>query len=153
MHVHEERIPEELFSDFVAHMPQVCVEVVVERDGEVLLTKRANEPVQGEWFWPGGRLLKGEGLENAAHRIAGEELGIVVEILDQLGVYAHFWDTSAEHGNPSRHTVNVVYQVTPTDEEQAISLDDQHTDLKWISEIEDEFHEYVKRYLDDSGLV
>lgn len=69
MKIHDEHVSADLFSEFVAHMPQVCVEVVVERDGGVLLAKRANEPAQEEWFWPGGRLLKGEKLDDAVNRI------------------------------------------------------------------------------------
>ncbi|WP_265110761.1 NUDIX domain-containing protein [Halosolutus halophilus] len=153
MEVHNDRIPDELFSEFITQMPEVCVETVVENDGEILLAKRTNKPVQGEWFWPGGRLYKGERFEDAAHRIATEELGIDVNILDQIGVYAHFWDTSAEENNPSRHTVNVVYHVSPIDDSPSISLDQQHSEIQWISEIEDDLHEYVKLYLKDSNLL
>ncbi|WP_207589832.1 NUDIX domain-containing protein [Halomontanus rarus] len=149
MRVHDEHIPDELFSEFIAQMPQVCVEVLVETDNGVLLAKRTNEPVQGEWFWPGGRLYKGEPLEDAAHRVAEEELGLEVEIEDRFGVYTHFWETSAEQGQPSRHTINIVYHVTPTGDQPTISLDAQHTETRWASEQSEEFHEYINTYLND----
>lgn len=60
MQVQEEHIEDELFSEFVQHMPQCCVEIVVTTDDGVLLAERTNEPVKGEWFWPGSRLYKGE---------------------------------------------------------------------------------------------
>ena len=44
-------------------MPQPCVDLVVEYEGGILLTRRQNEPAKGEWFWPGSRLYKGEGVE------------------------------------------------------------------------------------------
>lgn len=152
MEIRDGYIEGELFSQCIEHMPQVCVEVVVENEGEILLAKRSNEPAEGEWFWPGGRLFKGERLAEAAHRVADEELGMQIEILRRLGVYAHFWETSAEKGRPSRHTVNVVFHVAPTDRPIEITLDDQHSDIRWISDGDRQYHEYVEAYLDDADL-
>ena len=59
MEIHDDWVPADTYADFVAHMPQVCVEVVLERDGGVLVARRTNEPAAGEWFWPGSRLYKG----------------------------------------------------------------------------------------------
>ena len=148
-----EWLPEDRYAEFVAAMPQVCVEVFLETDRGVLVAKRANEPARGEWFWPGGRLYKGERLEEAAHRVAAEELGIEVELVGRLGVYEHFWETSAEPGSPSRHTVNVVFRAVPAADEPEIELDDQHAAYRFVDEIEPELHEYVRRYLADSGTV
>ena len=146
-------IPEELFAEFVATMPQVCVELFLEHDGGVLLAKRANEPASGEWFWPGGRLYKGERLEAAVHRVAAEELGVEIEIVGQPGVYEHFWEMSAVSGSPSRHTVNVVYRARFAEADWQIDLDDQHDDFRFIDELEPELHEYVQQYLEDSDVV
>ncbi|PSP47656.1 ADP-ribose pyrophosphatase, partial [Halobacteriales archaeon QH_1_68_42] len=60
MEVHDERVPEETFGACLDALPQVCVEVLLERDGRLLVARRTNEPARGEWFWPGGRLYKGE---------------------------------------------------------------------------------------------
>ena len=35
---------------------------------ECLLVERASEPVKGVWWWPGGRILKGETFFDAASR-------------------------------------------------------------------------------------
>lgn len=146
-------VPAELYGRVVANFPQVCVELVVEHDDGVLLARRDNEPAKGEWFWPGGRLFKGEVLEDAVHRIAEEELGIDVEIRQQLGVHAHFWETSDVVGNPSRHTVNVVFLVTPLDDDPPIELDDQHTEYRILGEPEPDLHEYVRRYVEEYELL
>ncbi|WP_247730639.1 NUDIX domain-containing protein [Halovivax limisalsi] len=153
MEVHDERIPDELFSEFIAHMPEVCVELVVENNGEILLAKRTKKPAKGEWFWPGGRLYKGEELEDAAHRIAAEELGINVEIVDRLGVCSHFWETSAEENTTGRHTVNIPYHVIPDGAVSEISLDEQHSRIRWISDEDESLHEYVELYLEDANLL
>ncbi|ELZ47212.1 ADP-ribose pyrophosphatase, partial [Halorubrum coriense DSM 10284] len=57
MDVHDERVPEKLFSQFVERMPQACVELIVESTEGILVAKRDIEP--SVWFWPGGRLYKG----------------------------------------------------------------------------------------------
>lgn len=151
MDVHDEFVPEETFAEFVARMPQVCVEVALVRDGSVLLAHRTNRPVSGEWFWPGSRLYKGERLPEAARRVASEELGVEVEVLDRFGVYEHLWEESAPEGSPSRHTVNVVFRVRQTDD-APVTLDDQHDDYRFVDGPEPWMHEYVRAYLED-GLL
>jgi colanic acid biosynthesis protein WcaH len=174
MDVHDEFIPEDTFREFVAQMPQVCVETVVERvppraterasgersdprahgDGAVLLARRTNEPVRGEWFWPGSRLYKGEHLADAARRVGREELGLDLAIDDQLGVYEHLWETSAP--GPSRHTVNVVFRARASDidgtlSEADVTLDDQHDAVRFVqpADVDESYHEYVQRYAAD----
>jgi len=150
MEVHDEHVPAEVYAEFVARMPQVCVEVVVETDDGVLLTKRTSEPARGEWFWPGSRLYKGEALDDAARRIAREELGLDVGVVERFGVYAHCWETSAE--GPSRHTVNVVFRVRPRGSAD-VTLDDQHSDYRYVDAVEQDLHEHVCRYLRDAEFL
>lgn len=151
--MNDKHVPNQLFAEFIAHFPQVCVEVVLEYDGGVLVARRTNEPVKGEWFWPGGRLNKGEQLEDAAHRIAQEELGIEIDVEEQLGVRAHFWETSDAIGRPSRHTVNVVYRASPRVDNPDIVLDEQHTEYRLLTETETSLHEYVRRYIREFELL
>jgi colanic acid biosynthesis protein WcaH len=153
MEIHDEYVPEDLFAEFTARMPQVCVEVVLDTEAGILLAKRTNEPAKGEWFWPGGRLYKGEELESAARRVAREELGIGVTVEKHLGVYAHFWETSAVAGEASRHTVNVVFRVTAADPEFEIELDEQHEAYRFLTKREPDLHRYVQDYIDGHGLV
>lgn len=152
MDVRDEHIPVETFGTCTELLPQVCVELFVEHDDGVVVTKRTNDPAKGEWFWPGSRLYKGERLTAAAHRVASQELGIAIEIKAQLGVYSHFWETSSLPGSPTRHTVNVVYRVRPTATEIDVQLDDQHSDWRLLTEREADLHQYVHRYIDDSGI-
>jgi colanic acid biosynthesis protein WcaH len=151
MPVHDDYLPEDLFTEFVKHMPQVCVDPILETQQGYLLAKRDITPPV--WFWPGSRLYKGEQLTEAAHRIAAEELDIDITIEDQCGPYAHFWEESSIEGSPSRHTVNLVFHVTPTNNEYDIQLDDQHTDYRFVTELEPDMHPYVRQYLTDNDLV
>lgn len=144
MEVHDTHIPDEEFSTFLEQMPQVCVELVVESTQGVLLGKRTSKPKR--WFWPGGRLYKGEQLEEAVHRIADEELGIDVAIHELLGAQSHYWEPDETRTGVSRHTVNLVYHVCPATDDFTIELDDQHSDYRFVSTPDPDFHEYVREY-------
>jgi ADP-ribose pyrophosphatase YjhB (NUDIX family) len=56
-------------------------------DRRVLLIRRGQPPLLGEWSLPGGVLECGETLREAVVREAGEETGLVVETGEMLGVY------------------------------------------------------------------
>lgn len=148
MEVHDEFLPEARYADFLETMPQACVDLVVEHDGRVLLARRENEPAKGELFWPGSRLYKGETLGSAVDRIADEELGIAVDVVEQLGANAHFWEVSEEAEDVSRHTVVVVYRVTPADGDPDLRADDQHSEFRWVEAPPADANEYVHRYFE-----
>jgi mutator protein MutT len=70
--------------------PIVGVGAVVIDGTKVLLVRRANEPLKGEWSLPGGALEVGETLQQGVVREVLEETGVtvapagVVEILDRI---------------------------------------------------------------------
>jgi len=70
--------------------PIVGVGAVIVDQGRVVLVKRGNPPLLGEWSLPGGVVELGETLRSAAEREAGEETGLIVkagqviEVLDRI---------------------------------------------------------------------
>ena len=70
--------------------PIVGVGAVVIDGDRVLLIRRANEPLKGEWSLPGGAVEIGETLEAAVAREICEETGLdvrvgpIVEVLDRI---------------------------------------------------------------------
>jgi 8-oxo-dGTP diphosphatase len=67
--------------------PLVGVGAVIVRDSRVLLIRRGQAPLLGEWSLPGGVLECGETLREATIREVREETGLIVETGELLGVY------------------------------------------------------------------
>jgi ADP-ribose pyrophosphatase YjhB (NUDIX family) len=86
--------------------PKVVVGVIPEREGRVLLLRRAIEPRYGAWTYPGGFMEIDETLEECAAREAHEEAGVHVRVLDLVGVY------SRPGPSPGPGIVSVVFRGT-----------------------------------------
>ena len=67
--------------------PLVGVGAVIVQENRVLLIRRGQPPLLGEWSLPGGVLECGETLREAVAREAREETGLLVEPGEMLGVY------------------------------------------------------------------
>jgi len=92
--------------------PMLTVDVIVERDGRILLIKRLNPPFQGRWAIPGGFVEYGERVEDAAHREMMEETRLRIAITGLLGVY------SEPGRDPRGHVVSVCYTATAEGDEE-----------------------------------
>ncbi len=61
--------------------------VILTEEGKVVLVKRRNEPLAGQWSLPGGGLELGESLEAGTAREVVEETGLVVAVGPMLEVF------------------------------------------------------------------
>lgn len=59
-------------------------------NNKIILVKRGTVPFRGYWALPGGRVEKGESIEEAVIREVKEELGLKVEIVKKIGEYHEF---------------------------------------------------------------
>lgn len=79
--------------------PKVAVAVLVARQDEILLVRRANEPQRGLWTMPGGFMDAGEDPRRAAERECAEETGLQV-IVEKLLDFA-----SRPANSPGAHLI------------------------------------------------
>lgn len=64
----------------------MAVGAVVVKDGALLMVRRGTEPNKGLWTIPGGRVEKGEYLNDAVVREVKEETGIDIQVKELLGI-------------------------------------------------------------------
>jgi ADP-ribose pyrophosphatase YjhB (NUDIX family) len=82
--------------------------VVVDEAQRVLLVRRGQEPLVGEWSLPGGALELGESLEDGIRREVLEETGLSVEPLEIVAVFDHI--ARAEDERVRFHYVLIDYR-------------------------------------------
>lgn len=128
-------IEDELYQQIVKSIPILCVDILVSIDKKFLLIKRNQNPLKGEWWVPGGRVLIGENCIDAAKRKLLEELNYHSDNLNIYGVYEDCFEESS-FGIHKYHTVSIVYLVEATNIEN-IDLDYTSTDWKLHDKIPD----------------
>lgn len=136
-----------MYASIVRDTVVCCVDIVLVRRNaasggrrECLLVERSAEPAKGLWWWPGGRLLKGETFFDAAVRKAKQETGIdasLVKPVQILGIWNTFfptssWDTDTIKGTQTVNPI-VLVEMKETAAAADIKLDQQSEAFKWIS--------------------
>jgi len=102
------RLPFEEFKSIFSKVPRVTIEIVLVKNGGVVLTLRNIDPYKGYWHTPGGTLFYKEKVEDAVKRIAKDELGVEVKINKFLG----YWEVPEwTQENGFSHSIGLVYQV------------------------------------------
>ncbi len=139
-----------IFKTIIDSTPLVSVDLIVKKEGKILLGRRKNRPAEGYWFTIGGRIYKNEKITDAQKRIAKEELNYIWDKEPKfIGVFEHFYEDSI-FTNVSTHYVNLAFELEV--EKLAELPQEQHVEYKWFSSnelMEDEnVHSYVKAYFD-----
>jgi mutator protein MutT len=67
--------------------PLLGVGAIIAQGGQILLVRRANPPLQGQWSIPGGLVETGETIKEAITREVREETGLEVEPLQLVEVF------------------------------------------------------------------
>lgn len=136
-------IREPLYSRIVSLMPIPSVEaVVLNKKDELLVLRRKNSPAKNEWWFPGGRMRKGETFEEALNREVEEETGLHVKILKLLGVYSRIF--------PERHDVSIVFLCNC--DSGNVVLNSEHSEYRFlnVSECLTELHPELQKVVRDA---
>ena len=136
------------FKTIIDSAPLISIDILLKKDGKVLLGKRVNKPAQGYFFSMGGRVNKNEAIANAMARIAKNELNIELKYIPKfIGVFEHFYNDSI-YDNVSTHYVNLAYEYEA--EEIPNLPTEQHDEYKWFTIDEllqsEQVHKYTKDY-------
>lgn len=143
-------IPDPLFRQILENVPIACVDVAIVARGTVLLVRRRDLPARGEWWVPGGRVLKGERMKDAALRKARDEVGIACH----LGPIVHTAETIFPDGpnGIAVHSINSCFLLYPSHPDFSPKLDDHHVEYRWVDHVPAGLHPYVEQCLIGAGL-
>lgn len=132
-------IPAQQYKEIMEVLPILCVDIIIKnRKGEYLLIRRANEPLKGEWWVIGGRVLKGESLEQAAVRKTEEEVGLTIANVQPIGYYEDTFEKNPFRSATPQHSVSVVFR-TAVDNHQPVKLKEQSIEWKFCTELPPRF--------------
>jgi ADP-ribose pyrophosphatase YjhB (NUDIX family) len=106
-----------------------CVGALVVHEGRLLVVRRGRSPGRGLWSVPGGRVERGESLEDAVVREVAEETGLAVRAGSVVG--------RVERAAP----VNGVYVIDDLrcellDPPSALRAGDDADEARWVSRSE-----------------
>lgn len=106
------KLSEEEFLKTFEHVPRVGISLLVkDKNGRILLTKRAKPPLEGLWHIPGSFLFKLETINDCLQRVAIDELNLNLFAKPQLlGVFDNI------DKDPRGHVVDIVYGATVGDD-------------------------------------
>jgi ADP-ribose pyrophosphatase YjhB (NUDIX family) len=119
-------IPYILYDQIVKWLPIASVEAVIIMDKALLFLRRKNHPAMGEWWFAGGRIRKGESLEEALNREVKEDLGLEISAYKLINVYSRVF--------PERHDITIAYLCKC--KEGTIMLSNEHSDTNSLEALQ-----------------
>lgn len=130
------------FKSIYSRVPRLCVEVIIQTQDGILLTKRAITPCKGEWHTPGGTVIKGERLEQTVKRVAKAELGLKIRIKEILGVIEY-----TDIKNYFGHAISIAFLAEPISRHR-IKLDYQASEFGFFKKMPPHTIKDQKRFLE-----
>jgi ADP-ribose pyrophosphatase YjhB (NUDIX family) len=135
-------IQEKTYKTITSLMPVPAIEaVIINSKNDLLVLKRNNPPAKGEWWFPGGRIRRGETFFQTLTREVKEETGLDVKVLGFIGVYERIFR--------ERHDIPIVFLCRCEDEN--VILNSEHSEYKFLNANKAfaELHQMLKEVLAD----
>lgn len=107
--------------------PAPTAQAWIDRDGEFLALRRAEEPLKGEWNMPGGFVEPDESGPEAIAREVREETGLEIEVERVIGIFSSRYGT----GDDATPIFDVAFRCRLVGGELAVS--DESSDAAWFS--------------------
>jgi len=133
-------IPSILYNQIMQLMPIVSVEAVIVIEKSLLFLRRKNQPVLGEWWFPGGRIRKGESLDEALYREVEEETDLEISSYKLINVYSRVF--------PERHDITIAYLCKC--KEGRVTLNNEHSGYSLFKGLPTGLHPYLLETIRDS---
>jgi colanic acid biosynthesis protein WcaH len=137
----------------LTHTPSI--DLIIKHHDKYLVGRRQNNPAKGYYFVLGGVIQKYEKINKAIERISHRELGIKLYECDMKFhcVSQHWYRNNFKDDIFGTHYLSLSYIVElSNDQINSIVLDDQHSDIKFmtVNEIlsDDSVHPYTKGFFD-----
>ena len=141
-------IQKDLYNKILQSMPIPCVDLLVlDQQGYIMLIKRSNEPVAGQWWFPGGRVHYKETRIMAAVRKLKQECGLEAVRVQEANTYDVILDMP---GGFPRHGITTIFHMEVS-RRGAVRLDNQSIEADWRPLqiwLEETLHSFVKGYLE-----
>lgn len=126
-------------------MPIICVDIVIrDNNNRVLLLKRTQEPIIGQWWFPGGRIFKLEKIEDAMKRIMLKETGLEIGGYHRIGFEETIFNEDPFGHNCKTHTINFIYYCKANGQ---VHLDNTSNEYMWWTGEPDLEHWYLRKYV------
>ena len=132
-------IPTAFYDKIRKTIPIASVEALIFKDNALLLMRRNTQPAKGELWFPGGRIRKGENLEQTLHREVKEETGLDVNSYKLINVYSRIF--------PERQDITIVYQCTCKGK---VKLNNEHSEYGFFKTLPNGLNPYLLETIKDA---
>ncbi|RAQ93940.1 NUDIX domain-containing protein [Thermogemmatispora tikiterensis] len=129
-------LPEDIYAQALDALVICCVDAALLSRGHWLIARRVQEP-HSDWWVIGGRMRKGELIEEALRRTLRREIQLDLpeeRLRHIIGYYNLIWDTRAQEpvsNGCQLFSITVAVSLTEEEREQ-LALNEEYGEAQWV---------------------